>query len=121
MNQTQPTAPGGGGPPPVPPVPLVPIDLALAAEKVTKAKTILLADYPWFGTLAIRLRFGPGNVGTLATDGTRLLYEPAFVNRQPLPELIGGIAHETLHCGLLHPFRFANRDHAEWNISCDYA
>jgi predicted metal-dependent peptidase len=59
-------------------------------------------------------------LGTMATDGRHLLYDPEFVDRISNPELIGVVAHEAMHCVLGHHFRRGNRDPEGWNIACDY-
>lgn len=89
--------------------------------RMTAARTRLLLDYPWFGSLAMRLRIERGEVPTVATDGTRLLYNPEFLQSVSDTELLGILAHEVLHCALLHPFRRGNRDHKRWNHATDYA
>jgi predicted metal-dependent peptidase len=89
---------------------------------MTRARTRLLLDYPWFGSLAMRLRFeAKPDVQTMATDGTTLFYAPDFVATLPDAELVGVMAHEVMHCALLHPFRRGSRDLAEWNQATDYA
>lgn len=92
------------------------------ARRMTKARTALLLDHPWFGSLALKLRLEarPG-LGTMATDGTYLVYDPAFVETLSPAELQGCIAHEVLHCALLHPFRLQSRNKVKFNIAADLA
>lgn len=91
-------------------------------RKMTKARTALLLDHPWFGSLALRLRMQavPG-IGTMATDGTSLIYDPTWVDTLSPAVLQGCIAHEVLHCALLHPFRRGNREPLRFNMAADYA
>ena len=89
---------------------------------MTRARTRLLLDSPWFGSLAMRLRFDAtrADVQTLATDGTSLFYSPEFVASLPDAELTACIAHEVMHCALLHPFRRGSRDLKLWNQATDF-
>lgn len=90
--------------------------------RLTKARTALLLDHPWFGSLALRLRIEEkAGLGTMATDGTHLIYDPAFVEKLTPGELQGVIAHEVLHCALLHVFRVGARNKMLWNIAADLA
>lgn len=97
--------------------------MATAAERVTRARTLLLLDHPWFGALALRLRVeeAHGQTETMATDGTSLIYAPAYVDTLTDKEIIGVVAHEVLHCALKHVFRIGTRDLPKWNKACDYA
>ena len=93
-----------------------------ARKKMQRARTALLLDEPWFGSLALRLQLveDPG-VETAGVDGTSLFYAPAWVLSLTDAELRGVVAHEVLHCAMLHPFRKNGRNHDKWNIACDHA
>jgi len=91
-------------------------------EKISHARTRLLLDSPWFGSLSMRLRIESSeSAKTMQTDGTRLQFNPAFVDQLPDAELTGVIAHEVMHCALRHPYRMGARKHELWNKACDYA
>jgi predicted metal-dependent peptidase len=95
-----------------------------AERLITRARVALLIDQPWFGTLAMKLVIEDGmdkGVDTMATDGTRLYYHPGFTAGLTPQELQGVMAHEVMHCAMLHMFRRENRDMALWNVACDYA
>jgi predicted metal-dependent peptidase len=98
-------------------------DTKAAAEKrITRARTRLLLDFPWFGSLSMRLRVErDDSFSTMATNGTVLKYNAEFVLGLPEAELVGVMAHEVMHCALLHPYRRGSRDMARWNEACDYA
>ena len=49
-------------------------------RKLTRARTQLLLNQPFFGTLCLRLKLVAGELPTMATDGRRILYAPAFVD-----------------------------------------
>ena len=79
------------------------------AQKLTRARVQLLLSYPFFGTLCLRLKLIPGNLPTLATDGSRIVYNPTFVVELKPAELEGTLAHEVLHCALGHQSRRGER------------
>lgn len=96
---------------------------------LTKARVSLMLEYPWFGSMVLRLPMEStegasgevARVETMATDGNRLVYHPPFVESLTPQELLGVLAHEVMHCALLHPYRRGVRDPQRWNIATDYA
>ena len=90
--------------------------------RIQKARTTLLLDHPFFGTLLFRLGGRASrSVATMATDGVSLFYNPEFVETLNAAELAGVLAHEVMHPALQHHTRRGDRDRARWNIACDYA
>ena len=90
--------------------------------RIQKARTTLLLDHPFFGTLLFRLGGKASrSVATMATDGVSLFYNPEFVNTLNAAELAGVLAHEVMHPALQHHTRRGNRTPARWNMACDYA
>jgi len=95
----------------------VPTDL-----RIQKARTTLLLDHPFFGTLLFRLGGrSSSSIATMATDGVSLFYNPQFVETLNAAELAGVLAHEVMHPALQHHTRRGDREHARWNMACDYA
>jgi predicted metal-dependent peptidase len=93
-----------------------------AELQLTKARTALLIDNPFFGTLTLRLEVEEAQgLATAGTDGKKLYYNPDFINRLPLEHLKAVLAHEVLHVALLHHTRREQRDPRKWNIAADYA
>jgi predicted metal-dependent peptidase len=76
---------------------------------------------PFFGTLCLRLKLIAGDLPTMATDGSRIVYNPAFVDELKPAELEGTLAHEILHCALGHHCRRGERDQELWNVATDFA
>jgi predicted metal-dependent peptidase len=76
---------------------------------------------PFFGTLCLRLKLIPGDLPTMATDGSRIVYNPAFVDQLKPAELEGTLAHEVMHCALGHQCRRGARDQGLWNEAADLA
>ena len=91
------------------------------AQKLTRGRVQLLLTYPFFGTLALRLKLVPGSLPTMATDGSRVVYNPTFVDQLKPAELEGTLAHEVLHCALGHHCRRGERDPELWNQAADFA
>jgi predicted metal-dependent peptidase len=93
-----------------------------AGIRIQKARTTLLLDHPFFGSLLFRLK-GRENrsIATMATDGVSLYYNPAFVDTLNSATLAGVLAHEVMHPALQHHVRRSGRDPKRWNEACDYA
>src|SRR5258708_32387385 len=69
------------------------------ADRISKARTELLLDHPWFGSLAMNLRMQENNtIPTFYVDGTTMRYNPEFAATLTNRELVGVIAHEVMHC-----------------------
>lgn len=97
---------------------------AAKAVSAARARFVLGRDAraAFFACLALRLTPNPcWDVPTMATDGKRLEYNPAFVAGLTPDELLGVVAHETLHCALGHHARRGSRDASRWNAACDLA
>jgi predicted metal-dependent peptidase len=93
-----------------------------AALRIQKARTTLLLDHPFFGSLLFRLK-GRENrsIPTMATDGVSLYFNPEFVDALNSATLAGVLAHEVLHPALHHHVRRSGRNPRRWNEACDYA
>ena len=91
-------------------------------RRFQKARTTLLLDHPFFGSLLFRLKGRESrSIKTMATDGVSLFYNPDFVDTLNAATLCGVLAHEVLHPGLQHHVRRSGRDPKRWNEACDYA
>lgn len=72
--------------------------------------------------MALKLPFQEDfSVQTMATDGTKILYNPTWTYGLSINQVAGVICHEIMHCILSHNTRRNNRDTYLWNIACDYA
>src|SRR5580698_8471798 len=91
-------------------------------RRLQKARTTLLLDHPFFGSLLFRLKGRESrSVKTMATDGVTLYWNPWFVETLNTAALAGTLAHEVMHPALHHHVRRSGRDPARWNVACDYA
>jgi predicted metal-dependent peptidase len=90
--------------------------------RLQKARTALLLDHPFFGSLLFRLKGRESRaIATMATDGVSLYYNPEFVDTLNGATLSGVLAHEVMHPALQHHVRRSGRDPRRWNEACDYA
>ena len=95
---------------------------AFLADLETQARTTLLLDHPFFGSLLFRLKGREQrSIPTMATDGVSLYYNPEFVDTLNSATLAGVLAHEVMHPALQHHLRRSKRDPRRWNEACDYA
>lgn len=89
--------------------------------RLLKARTQLLLDEPFFGTLVMRLPLVEDrSCKTMWVDGTRIGYNPKFVAKCTNEELKGVFCHEVLHVTNGHCWRRGDRDPKDWNEACDY-
>jgi Putative metallopeptidase domain len=71
--------------------------------RIQKARTTLLLDHPFFGTLLFRLgALARSSIATMATDGVSLYFNPQFVETLSAAEIAGTLAHEVMHPALQH-------------------
>ena len=88
---------------------------------LVKAKAALIIDQPFFASILLGLPMVEDTkIPTLATDGNEIRYNPDFVAKLPLGEVIFALAHETMHCVFQHMHRRETRNPAKWNIAGDY-
>ena len=90
--------------------------------RIQRARTSLLLDHPFFGSLLFRLKWREApSIETMATDGISLFYNTPFVMGLTAAHLVGVMAHEVLHPALQHHIRRGSRCPERWNRACDYA
>jgi predicted metal-dependent peptidase len=96
--------------------------MGTAVSRITAARTSLILDQPFFGSLALRLKLqADPTCKTAWVDGRTLGYSPAFVDTLSHDELLALVGHEVLHVALGHPWRRGARDHRKFNIAADKA
>lgn len=90
--------------------------------RISKQRTALVLDQPFFGVLALRLKVvEDASCKTFWTDGESLGYNPAYLGGLNDLETRGVLAHEVLHVANGHCWRQGDRDPKLWNDACDYA
>lgn len=93
-----------------------------ALRKVIQARSNLVLDEPFFGTLALRLDLTPDpTCKTFWTDGKHLAFNPAYVESLSLAQVTGVICHEVMHNANGHPWRRDGRDKKRWNLAADFS
>ncbi|HEY6320350.1 MAG TPA: VWA-like domain-containing protein [Thermoanaerobaculia bacterium] len=91
-------------------------------DPLQRALARLILRHPFLATLALRLeRVEDPSAGTAWTDGVRLAVNPAWFGDLDDDQRVGLVGHECYHVALGHHLRRGGRDHARWNVACDYA
>jgi len=94
-------------------------------ERVRRARSqLVMGRHPFYGCLALNLKLETSDgtrVGTMATDGKRIIVNEDWVSSLSDDELRGVIVHEVMHIAYGHPFRRGRRDPREWNVAGDFA
>ncbi|QJB56941.1 VWA-like domain-containing protein [Pseudodesulfovibrio sp. zrk46] len=93
-----------------------------ARKKLIKARTRLLLEHPFFGSLSLRMepKEDP-HCATAWTDGRTLAYNPTYVAGLRDEQVQGLMAHTVMHPACQHHIRRKGRDHKLWNMACDHA
>lgn len=90
-------------------------------EKLVKARTRICLSLPFIAASIMVLDLVEDySVRTAETDGNYTYYNPVFVSPLNLKQCMWLLAHEALHCVLLHHTRVNGRDFKLWNIAADY-
>lgn len=89
--------------------------------KLAKAKTGLILEHPFVGSIALNMPFlFDDSIPTAATNGKRVLFNPEYVAGLTDEELKFVVAHECFHPMLEHNFRRGDRNPRKWNYAADY-
>jgi len=93
-----------------------------AHQRLIQARTAMILDMPFFGSLALRLELKADPAcKTLWTDAISMGFNPSYVMDVAYAELVAVLCHEVLHVALGHTWRRGNRENRKWNKACDYA
>ncbi|MFY9141973.1 DUF2201 family putative metallopeptidase [Sulfuricurvum sp.] len=91
-------------------------------ELLLRAKSLLTVKYPYFGMLASRLKHEPSDVlSGYASNGVRFIYNPEFLERRSVEEVMFILTNAVMHHVLSHQQRKLNRRGKLWQLSTDYA
>lgn len=90
---------------------------------IQKARGQMATKHVFFASLVLSTRcVEDKTIPTLATDMTKIMYNPDFVNGlNDVKLVIFGLAHEVMHIALKHGLRRGHRHPVGWNMACDYA
>lgn len=91
-------------------------------RKIIRARSELLLQQPFFGSLCLRLETVEDSSCPGAwTDGKTFAYNPHYVGTLSKNQLKGLLAHTVMHPACQHHIRRKGRDRRIWNMACDYA
>jgi len=100
------------------------IDLAKLETKLAAARTRLILEKPFLGSLVMHLPLKAADAQwckTTATDARHFFFNPSYIARLTLEQTQFVLAHEAMHCALSHFARRAHRQKHRWDVACDYA
>jgi predicted metal-dependent peptidase len=87
---------------------------------ITKARARLLVRAPFIGSIALGLAWvNAPDIGTMATDGRSVWFNPDWCEVHGVEKTMGVIAHEVLHVVNKHHLRRGERDAELWNVAAD--
>ncbi|NCO00287.1 MAG: hypothetical protein GW906_00445 [Epsilonproteobacteria bacterium] len=91
-------------------------------QLLLKAKSQLMLRHPYFGMLASRLKDESSEtISAYASNGKRFLYNPDFISRRTLDEIMFILTNCVMHHVLSHQQRQLGRRGSLWQLSTDYA
>lgn len=91
--------------------------------RLSRAKTALILEHPFVGTIAMSMPFSYDDTiqpPTACTNGKWVKFHPQFVSELNDEELKFVVAHEVMHPMLEHTTRRGSREHRRWNQAADY-
>jgi predicted metal-dependent peptidase len=97
------------------------LDMKRLTTKLAKAKTSLILEHPFVGSIALGMPFEfDEGIPTAATNGKRVKFNPEFVDKLTDEEVKFLVAHECFHPMMEHNFRRGTRQPRRWNQAADY-
>ena len=89
-------------------------------RRILIARMTVLSRNGFFGLLLMHMKFAlDPSIGTAATDGERIYFDPQFLEELSDRELVFILMHEIMHVALRHTSRTGDRDNLLFNIACD--
>ncbi|NNM81602.1 MAG: hypothetical protein HKL98_03225 [Burkholderiales bacterium] len=90
--------------------------------KLSAARTRLILDRPFLGSLVLRLEMRPASwCRTVAVDSKHFHFNPSYIDALSIDQIQFVLAHEALHCALSHFSRRQHRVRSRWDVACDLA
>ena len=96
--------------------------------KISKAKARLMLQHPFFATLLIRTpvlaqthSVGGMPIELAATDGQNIYYNPEFLAKCSVEDVMAVLVHEVGHDSLMHSLRLGSRNRDLANQAMDHA
>ena len=92
------------------------------AQKISQAKSKLLVDYPYFGTVASKLELKQNDdIESFKNDGITLEYNDDYIDSLDLSEMKFVLANGAMHASLSHENRKNGRSGWLWHMATDFA
>ena len=89
-------------------------------RRILIARMTILTRSGFFGLLLMHMKFAlDDTIGTAATDGERIYFDPKFLDEISDLELVFILMHEIMHVALRHVSRTGDRDDFKFNVACD--
>ena len=90
-------------------------------EKINKAKSRLMLEQPYFGTVASSLPLIRNNeILTFTSDGVKMHYNSEYIDKLSVDEVEFVMANAAMHSVLKHHERLNNRTKWLWQTATDY-
>lgn len=90
-------------------------------RRLAKARTSLVLDHPFIGTLALNMPMSLSEDRPTAwTNGKWVKFNPKFIEDLDDEQLKFLVAHEVFHPMFEHMYRLQGRNHKKWNMAGDY-
>lgn len=87
-----------------------------------KAKSQLTLKHPYFGMLASRLKHESSDkIKGYASNGVRFLYNPEFISKRSIDEIMFILTNCVMHHILAHQQRRLGRKGSLWQLATDFA
>ena len=94
----------------------------MSTQKLTQAKSKLMLDNPYFGTLVSSLEFEiNNNIASSLTEGDKFIYNDEYLDVLSVDEVTTLLANSSMHQALYHTERGQGRVSSIWNLASDYA
>jgi predicted metal-dependent peptidase len=91
-------------------------------NKIDKAKTKLMLENPYFGSIASMLKIEPNDhIESFSSDGEHYFYNDAYINELEIEEVGFTLANAAMHYALAHKQRGYARQDTLWQLATDYA
>lgn len=90
-------------------------------RRLAKARTALILEHPFIGTLALNMPMSlDPSIPTACTNGKWVKFNPKFIEDLDDEQLKFLVAHEVFHPMFEHMYRLNGRNHKKWNKAGDY-
>lgn len=98
-----------------------PLNDPVLLKKLAKARTSLVLEHPFIGTIALNMPMSlSSDVPTAATNGKYVKFNPEFIRDLTDEQMKFLVAHECMHPMLEHNYRRNSRNPRKWNRAADY-